>query len=192
MGQYAGMSPERRAALRDRYDSSILKYVLRRKALVVAAVAAGLLVAAAAVVVVALPASGAPRSRGGLARCPRHAMDLAGRQGIENIIGIVAALHRDVPRAFHNLTSMGEPAWPKYDVSALYSLASGSKQQPAPTHRAWLRARALCGAETASRSWSVTLYFPLCQLPCAGPYTAYLSRAPRGWVLWYPWLPRSE
>jgi hypothetical protein len=115
-------------------------------------------------------------------------MNLAGRQGIANTVALVEALRRDVPRAFHNLTSMGQPAWPNYDVSALYSLASASAKEPRPTHRAWLRARRLCGAGTASRSWAVTLYFPLCQLPCAGPWTAYLSRTPRGWVLWYPWL----
>lgn len=118
-------------------------------------------------------------------------MNLAGRQGIESAVAMVAALRRDVPRAFRNLTSMGEPAWPKYDVSALYSLVSGSAKEPAATHRAWLRARKLCGAETASRSWAVTLYFPLCQIPCAGPGTAYLARSPRGWSLWYPWLSRT-
>src|SRR5437899_173640 len=116
---------------------------------------------------------------------------LLGAKAYGTWAGVVSALRTDVPRAFHNLSSMGEPAWPKYTVSALYSLSGGSLKEPQLIHRAWATARRLCGTQTASLSWAVTLSFPLCQTPCAGPYTAYVSRVPRGWVLWYTWLRRS-
>src|SRR5438270_720534 len=133
----------------------------------------GLVIAAAVAVAAAVPARSTttnPPPSNEVARCPHHALNLAGREGIRNTAGVVSALRRDVPRAFHNLSSMGELAWPKYDVSALYSLSGGSLKEPQLIHRAWATARRLCGTQTASRSWAVTLSFPLCQLPCVGPY----------------------
>src|SRR3954447_19852259 len=68
-----------------------------------------------------------------IARCPQHAMFLPGRQGIGTTARLVAALRRDVPRAFRNLTSMGRPAWPHYEVTALYSLVNGPEKRPTIT-----------------------------------------------------------
>ena len=154
-------------------------------------------IAVLAVVSLSIPAAAVSSGRGHagasppdrrLARCPHDARPIAGYEGIRTTTAVVRALRRDVPRAFRNLTSMGSAAWPHYQVLAVFSLTNASGARLRSARSAWRHARELCGPSTASRSWSATLYFPYCQLPCAGPWTAYLAKTPRGWGLWYPWL----
>ena len=120
--------------------------------------------------------------------CPQHVKP-ALTFGPARWIAITRAIRAQVPRVYANLTSMGHPAWPGFQIQALVGL----NQQPLGGTFRPARVRGLsryetvgaraCGRQAAHESILVFLDFPNCQLPCSVSW-AYLTRTRAGWHLW--------
>jgi hypothetical protein len=120
--------------------------------------------------------------------CPRHVRP-AITFGPALLLAVTRAVKAQVPRVYPNLTSMGHPAWPDFQIQAIVVLNQLPTLGPdyAPRIRGLdryekLAARA-CGLRAANASVLVFLQFPNCQLPCSLSW-AYLTRTRGGWHLW--------
>lgn len=121
--------------------------------------------------------------------CPRGVRP-AVTFGPTRMIAVVRALKAQVPRVYANLTSMGHPAWPHFQLQALLRLDQFPLTGPPgflPPVRGvgryeTLAARA-CGKKAALSSVLVFLQFPYCQLPCSVSW-AYVTPTRAGWHLW--------
>jgi hypothetical protein len=140
-------------------------------------------------VVVAHPLRSAPaRVLAVTGGCPRHV-----KPSVEfppaRWSAISRALKSQVPRVYANLTSMGDKAWPRFQIRALIGPLSGGPlgADVGPPIRGFKRYMALaaraCGRRAANDSVLVFLEFPNCQLPCANAW-AYLTFTRTGWHLW--------
>jgi hypothetical protein len=101
---------------------------------------------------------------------------------------VAAAVRAQVPRVYADLTSMGQPAWPHFQVQAMIvmdqiPLAQISGPRIFGLKRYVELAARRCGRATALSSVLVFLEFPLCQIPCSEDW-AYVARTRRGWRLW--------
>lgn len=101
------------------------------------------------------------------------------------------AIKAQVPRVFADLTSMGRPAWPYFQVQALVRLNQLPLGGPSGGFRPPVRglsryetfAARACGRKVALASVLVFLQFPSCQLPCSFGW-AYVTPTRAGWHLW--------
>ena len=122
--------------------------------------------------------------------CPREVRPVV-NFGPERMTPALHALEAQVPRVFANLTSMGSPAWPHFQVQALVRLSQlplgGERSGFRPPVRGLSRYEALaaraCGRKAALASVLVFLQFPECQIPCSFGW-AYLTPTRAGWHLW--------
>jgi hypothetical protein len=121
--------------------------------------------------------------------CPREVRP-AVTFGPARMIAVLRALKAQVPRVYANLTSMGHPAWPHFQLQALVRLDQFPLSGPRgflPPIRGISRYEALaaraCGKKAALSSVLVFLQFPYCQLPCAVSW-AYMTPTRTGWHLW--------
>jgi hypothetical protein len=113
--------------------------------------------------------------------CPRYVKEV-GTFEPPQTIAVMRALKAQVPRVYANFTSMGQPAWPRFQIQALVHLNQlplGGRSRPAVQgldryERIAVRA---CGRTAALASVVVFLQFPNCQLPCAFGWT-YLTPYP--------------
>lgn len=126
--------------------------------------------------------------------CPRAVRPVV-NFGPARMIPAMRALKAQVPTVFANLTSMGHPAWPYFQVQALVRLnqlplggpSSGFRPPVRGLGRYGTFAARACGRKAALASVLVFLQFPSCQLPCSFGW-AYLTPTRGGWHLWtsYP------
>jgi hypothetical protein len=122
--------------------------------------------------------------------CPRHVRPVV-LFGPARMIPVMRALKAQVPRVYANLTSMGHPAWPLFQVQALVRLnqlpLGGQGGGFLPPVRGLERYETLaaraCGRKAAFASVLVFLQFPNCQLSCSYSW-AYLTPTRAGWHLW--------
>jgi hypothetical protein len=127
----------------------------------------------------------APLAVGG--GCPRHVKP-ALTFGPARWIAVTRAINAQVPRVYANLSSMGHPAWPGFQIQALVGLNQlplGGYTRPAVRGLDRYESFAVraCGRTAALASVLVFLQFPNCQLPCSFGW-AYLTPTRAGWHLW--------
>ena len=140
--------------------------------------------------VVVARSAGAPRPVVVTGGCPRSVKPAA-LFGPSRMILALRALKAQVPRVFANLTSMGHPAWPNFQLQALVRLNqlplggpdSGFRPAVRGLDRYETLAARACGKKVALESVLVFLQFPSCQLPCSIGW-AYLTPTRAGWHLW--------
>ena len=140
--------------------------------------------------VVVARSAGAPRTVAVTGGCPRYVKPTV-LFGPSRMIPALRALKAQVPRVFANLTSMGHPAWPNFQVQALVRLNQLPLGGPYSGFRPVVRgldryetlAARACGRKAAIESVLVFLQFPSCQLPCSIGW-AYLTPTRAGWHLW--------
>jgi hypothetical protein len=104
------------------------------------------------------------------------------------MLDAVRAVREQVPHVFAHLTSMGQPAWPHFQlvgtvVLAQLPLGYGDVPQVRGLGRYLTFAAKACGLRTAKASVLVFLQFPYCQLPCSFGW-AYVTPTHTGWRLW--------
>jgi hypothetical protein len=134
-------------------------------------------------------AAHSPKTRAALnvgGGCPRHVKRVADFEPAQ-AIAVLRAVKAQVPRVYANLTSMGHPAWRRFQVQALVhldqlSLGGGLSAVRGLRRYETVAARA-CGKTAAIASVLVFLEFPNCQLPCAFG-SAYVTPTRSGWHLW--------
>jgi len=102
------------------------------------------------------------------------------------------AAHRQIPRVFRHLTSMGSPAWPHAWIAAVVSTGGtpvdleGWPRPLTGIARYAAIATRSCGKAVADASYVAFISFPACQMPCSAGF-AFVTRTRRGWILWTPY-----